>query len=133
MVVLQKQTIQKCYSSIDKVLENKTFDKNVQTDATYIIAQSHLALGEREQALTLLEELSKESHTATGAEAFYLLCKDAFDLGNFDTAETMIYNFADSDTPQEYWIARAFILLGDIFAERNEWVQAKPYEAFKRV
>ncbi|NLA15816.1 MAG: tetratricopeptide repeat protein [Bacteroidales bacterium] len=117
----------------NKVLENKTFDKNVQTDATYIIAQSHLALGEREQALTLLEELSKESHTATGAEAFYLLCKDAFDLGNFDTAETMIYNFADSDTPQEYWIARAFILLGDIFAERNEWVQAKAtYESIQK-
>ncbi len=37
----------------------------------------------------------------------------------------MIYNFADTNTPQEYWIARSFILLGDIFAERGEWVQAK--------
>ncbi|MDD5714407.1 MAG: hypothetical protein PHV64_05880, partial [Bacteroidales bacterium] len=40
-------------------------------------------------------------------------------------AETMIYNFADTDTPQEYWIARTFMLLGDIFAERGEWAQAK--------
>jgi hypothetical protein len=44
----------------------------------------------------------------------------------------MIYNFADSNTPQEYWIARAFILLGDIFADRSEWVQAKAtFESIK--
>ena len=73
----------------------------------------------------LLEALSGESHTAYGAEAYYLLCKDAFDSGDFEKAETMIYNFADTNTPQEYWIARSFILLGDIFAERGEWVQAK--------
>lgn len=116
----------------DKVIENKSFDHQTTTDATYIKAKSHLALGERTDARVLLEELAREAHTAAGAEASYLLCKDAFDQGDFDTAETMIYNFADSNTPQEYWIARAFILLGDIFAERSEWVQAKAtFESIK--
>ncbi|HPQ55694.1 MAG TPA: tetratricopeptide repeat protein [Bacteroidales bacterium] len=108
-----------------KVLGNKAFSKEVHQDAKYISAMSHLNLGEREEALPLLEALSGESHTAYGAEAYYLLCKDAFDSGDFEKAETMIYNFADTNTPQEYWIARSFILLGDIFAERGEWVQAK--------
>lgn len=109
----------------NKVLENKAFDKKIHTEANYVKAKSHLALGERDLALPLLEVLARENHTATGAEASYLLCKDAFDSGDFDRAETMIYNFADTDTPQEYWIARTFMLLGDIFAERGEWAQAK--------
>lgn len=116
-----------------KVSENKAFGENDQADALYVRALSHLALGERTQALPLLEELSKNNHTATGAEAYYLLCKDAFDSGDFDKAETMIYNFADTESPQEYWIARAFILLGDIFAEKGEWTQAKAtYESVQK-
>ena len=83
--------------------------------------------------MLLLEELSVENHTPIGAEASYLLCKDAFDSGNFDKAENMIYNFADTDTPQEYWIARAYILLGDIYAERGEWTQARAtYESVQK-
>ena len=108
-----------------KVLDHSAFGKDVHNDAVYISAMSHLNLGEREKALPLLEVLSRESHTGYGAEAYYLLCKDAFDSGEFEKAETMVYNFADTNTPQEYWIARSFILLGDIFAERGEWVQAK--------
>ena len=117
----------------NKVLENKSFDNTVYVSAKYVKAQSHLALGERTEALLLLEELSRGHHTAIGAEAYYLLCKDAFDSGDFDKAETMIYNFADTETPQEYWVARAFILLGDIFAGRGEWTQARAtYESVQK-
>lgn len=117
----------------EKVLDNPSFDKAVRKEAVYVKAKSHLALGERTEAKPLLEELSQESHTPFGAEAFFLLCKEAFDTGDFDKAETMIYNFADTDTPQQYWIARAFVLLGDIFAERGEWVQAKAtYESIQK-
>ncbi len=116
-----------------KVSENKAFGEDIQTDALYVRALSHLALGERPQALPLLEEKTQKNHTAAGAEACYLLCKDAFDSGDFDMAETRIYNFADTDTPQEYWIARAFILLGDIFAEKGEWTQARAtYESVQK-
>ncbi|HNR28751.1 MAG TPA: hypothetical protein PKL12_09250, partial [Bacteroidales bacterium] len=117
----------------NKVLENKAFDNTVHVSAKYVKALSYLALGERAEALLLLEELSREHQTATGAEAYYLLCKDAFDSGDFEKAETMIYNFSDTETPQEYWVARAFILLGDIFAERGEWTQARAtYESVQK-
>ena len=117
----------------EKIIDNPSFEKDVQKDAVYVKAKSHLVLGEREQANILLEQLKHDSHTAAGAEAFFLLCKDAFDIGDFDKAETMIYDFADTDTPQQYWIARSFVLLGDIFAEREEWVQAKAtYESIQK-
>lgn len=108
-----------------RVQDDLSLPEDDRKNATFIRAKSHLALGEREQAEPLLEILAKEPQNAIGAEAYFLLCKAAFDAGNFDLAENTIYNFADTETPQEYWIARAYILLGDLFSERNEWVQAK--------
>lgn len=109
----------------EKVLENTSFSEEDRRDAQYIQAKSYLALGQREQAIPLLQSLSKEADLPSGAEAFFLLCKDAFDTGQFDAAEALIYQFSDTETPQEYWIARAFLLLGDIYAEKGEWAQAR--------
>ena len=108
-----------------KVIISMSLTEKDRTDARYISAKSYLSLGERDKALPLLEELSKDAMTAIGAEAYFLLCKDAFDSGNFDRAEAMIFNLTDTETPQEYWLAHAYILLGDLFAAREEWTQAK--------
>ena len=108
-----------------KVIISMSLTEKDRTDARYISAKSYLSLGERDKALPLLEELSKDAMTAIGAEAYFLLCKDAFDSGNFDRAEAMIFNLTDTETPQEYWLAHAYILLGDLFAARGEWTQAK--------
>ena len=37
----------------------------------------------------------------------------------------MIYEFSDSKTPQNYWLAKSFILLGDIYLSRKDEFQAR--------
>ena len=37
----------------------------------------------------------------------------------------MVYALSDSKTDQMYWLARSFIVLGDSFAEREDWAQAR--------
>ena len=39
--------------------------------------------------------------------------------------ENLVYAFADSGTSQQYWLAKAFIVLGDSFVERGEFEQAQ--------
>lgn len=97
-------------------------DNRIETD--YISAKSMLALGRREEALPILERLSENCLLEEGAEAAYLLIQDAYDLGEFDRAETLVYSFSDSGTSHLYWLAKSFIVLGDSFAEREEWEQA---------
>lgn len=96
-----------------------------RTEAEYIKAKSCLALGRREEALPLLRRLSADKFTATGAEAAYLLIQDTYDAGNFEEVENLVYAFSDSQTNQNYWLAKSFIVLGDSFAEREEWNQAR--------
>ncbi len=94
-------------------------------EAEYIIAKSCLALGRRSDALPVLRALSKDSFTPYGAEAAYLVIQDTYDAGNFEEVENLVYAFSDTQTNQTYWLAKSFIVLGDSFAERGEWNQAK--------
>ena len=90
----------------------------------YIIAKSYFMLGKREEAMPYLTSLSKNKLTTEGAEAAYLIISDYFDKGDYTNVENHAYSFSESGTPQAYWLARAFILLGDTFAERGNWEQA---------
>lgn len=91
----------------------------------YISGKSYFLLGERSKALPFLTDISRNKMTPEGAECAYLIISDHFDKGDFAKVERDVYAFADSGTPQSYWLAKSFILLGDTFAERENWEQAE--------
>lgn len=95
------------------------------TEADYISAKSYLSMNEREKAFELFRGLSVSPKTAYGAEASYMLILDAYDQGQYESVESMVYKFANAAPSQSYWLAKAFITLGDSFAERDELTQAK--------
>ncbi len=91
----------------------------------YVTGKSYYLLGERLKAISYLSELAKNKITPEGAESAFLIISDLFDKGDFQKVEREVYAFADSRTPQSYWLAKAYILLGDSFAERENWSQAE--------
>ncbi len=91
----------------------------------YVKGKSYYMMGERAKAIPFLTELAKNRISPEGAESAYLLISDIFDKGDFDRVEREVYAFSDSKTPQSYWLAKAYILLGDTFAERENWEQAR--------
>lgn len=110
----------------EQVLRNAPTEAvDLRREADYLKAKSLLALGEREQAKKQLAALAVNSMLPEGAEAAYLLVQDAYDEGNFELVEERVYALSDTGTPQTYWLAKAFIVLGDSFAEREEWEQAE--------
>ena len=44
---------------------------------------------------------------------------------NYDLAEELVYEFADKNSPQQMWLARSFLLLGDIYVARDNLFQAR--------
>ena len=93
--------------------------------ARYAKAQVLQRAGKNSEALEVFELLSKEVKSAEGAEGRYRLIEAEFKAGGYDKAEKMVYDFSDSKTPHNYWLAKAFILLGDIYAARNDAFQAR--------
>jgi len=94
-------------------------------EAQWTKAKSWLSLSRREEAFAILRELADAPGTDEGAEAAYLLIQDALDQGEFAQVEKMVYAFAEKADGQDYWLAKAFIALGDSFAEQDNLTQAK--------
>ena len=98
--------------------------QDIIQEANYIKAKCYLASGERKMANEILRTLAKKPSTVYGAEASYLLILDAYDAGDFTKVEKLTFILSDSRTPQSYWLAKSFIVLGDSYMERDNKEQA---------
>jgi tetratricopeptide (TPR) repeat protein len=94
-------------------------------EADYVRAKSCLGMSRRAEAYGIFEQLAKDPSTEEGAEAAFLLIQDRFDRAEFDGIEDMVYDFSAKASGQDYWLAKAFIVLGDTFAEKGNMTQAK--------
>ena len=108
-----------------KVAADSRSSSAVRTEADYIMAKSYLASSRRDEAFVILEKLAADVSGAYGAESAYMLIHDCYDRGEFEKVEERVYAFADAESPQTYWLAKSFIVLGDSFMEREEMEQAK--------
>jgi thioredoxin-like negative regulator of GroEL len=99
----------------------------MRAEALYGRAKARVAKGEWAQAQPDLKILAAEVRTAHGAEAEYLLAQSYFELKDLEAAEAEVMNFTQSNTQQQYWLARALILLSDINKVRGEFFQARQY------
>ena len=100
-------------------------DTALQREARYVQAKSLLSRSRRSEAFALFEQLSREPATNEGAEAAYLLIQDRFDRADFAAVQDKVYAFAEKAGGQSYWLAKAFIVLGDTFAEQGNMSQAR--------
>lgn len=83
------------------------------------------ARGEREAALDLYRILSADVRHAEGAESMYRVIEAVAGKGEQERAEKMIYAFSDKNPAHAYWLAKAFILLGDLYVQRGDTFQAR--------
>ena len=73
----------------------------------------------------MFEALSADPSDAYGAEARLTIIQDKFDSADYKSVENLVYSFSESGTKQNYYLAKAFIVLGDAFAEQGDLTQAK--------
>lgn len=109
----------------DHILFDSRMDADVKREAEYIKAKSYMATSRRTEALVIMNKLAGNMMDEFGAEAAYVLILDSYDKGEFSDVETKVYSFSDAGSPQTYWLAKSFIVLGDSFADREDFAQAK--------
>lgn len=107
------------------VVSDADADKDTKTEAKYIKAKSLLATSKRSEAMKLFAELGVVPSSPRGAESKYLLIQNLFDTADFDAVESEVYDFSQKSGNQSYWLAKAYLVLGDSFVERGLYDQAK--------
>lgn len=106
--------------------DSKT-EANIKAEARYNRAKAYLATNKSADATADLKSLAADTRTVNGAEAKYLLANQYFEMKNYKDAETEVMDFAKKNTPHQYWLARSFVLLTDIYIDQKNDFQAKQY------
>lgn len=107
-----------------KVLQLDKVDQGLKNKADLILADAFFDNGNFQKAEKVFADLSQNSETAIGAEATFMLAYLSFLNDSLRQAENTIYQLAN-DFTADYWIAKGFILLSDIYRQKGNHFQAK--------
>lgn len=108
-----------------RLLRESRLSKEQRNEAYYAKAKAALALKQDKQALPALERLAKDTRTRYGAEAKYLLVDYYYQQVDYLKAEKEALSYIKQNTPHEYWLARTFVLLSDIYVKMDRKLEAQ--------
>lgn len=109
----------------NKLLKNEKVTTEQTQRAHYILAKSYLAGGQMDKAAAEFAIVDKLTTNEQGAESKYYLAYIQFEKGNYETAENIIFELTEVYASYDYWVAKAFILLSDIYLKLDNSFQAK--------
>lgn len=116
---------QACSEVASQILNSVKVPDILKRETNYKLALSWYNLGNHDKAFPLLKQLSGDTNSGEGAEAKYLVSAVLFEKQKLKEAEAEIMDFIDKNSPHQFWLAKSFILLSDIYLKNGDEFQAK--------
>ena len=114
-------------AAASKLIADSKLDPALTREAYYLRAKGYEKNNELKLAFDDYKYLSDNCMDAYGAEAEYLVAEYLNHNGDAAGAEKEIFAFIEKNTPHQYWLAKAFILLSDIYIAQGKDFEAKQY------
>ncbi|MEN8225070.1 MAG: tetratricopeptide repeat protein [Bacteroidota bacterium] len=108
-----------------QMLSNEKIDDSRINRAHYIIAKSYMAMDNLENARIEFNITEKLSDNVLGAESKYMIAYIDFVMSKFTEAENGIFELSDSYGSHDYWVAKGFLLLSDVYLATDNEFQAR--------
>lgn len=130
--LLRAETALADYPQMLAVASQLVDDSNLtaenRAEALYARAVAEMNTGKTDKALTDLSSLSDRNITSVyGSKAAVDIASYYYNNGNLKKAETAVNKLLDSASTHQYWMARGFILLSDIYKQQGDTFQAREY------
>lgn len=109
------------------IVNSDKLDPNVQREALYVRAKAYEVKGDSASAIKDFTTLSYNCMDEYGAEGKYRVAESYYLQANYAKAEKEVFDFIDVNTPHQYWLAKSFILLSDVYVKLNRDFEAKQY------
>lgn len=120
---LKKDDELSTYSDLLQTAEGVTEDDI--SNIYFYAGMSAYRRGDTAGAKSNLQETARRTTNEKGAQARYYLAKMAFEAKKYDIAKDLCFKVNTETGSQEYWVVKAFILLADVYKEKNDLFQAK--------
>lgn len=116
---------QACAETANLILGSEKVSDILKRETNYKLALSYYNLGSKDKAFPILRQLSGDTNSAEGAESKFLVAEILFEKQKLKEAETEIMDFIDKNSPHQFWLAKSFMLLSDIYLRNGDEFQAK--------
>ncbi len=116
---------QKTIIAADKIIASSNRPEELLREAYFLSAKAHYNLNDYDEALRAFRKISNEITSSEGAESKYRVAEILNRKGQTAEAEKIINEFIDQHTPQQFWMARIFLLLADISIKKGDKIQAR--------
>ena len=109
------------------VLLGAGLDNDTRAEVVYARGTAYQELGNEAKAIDDYKSLTSSLETLYGTISAYRLAELYHERGDNSKALDVLNKLSDSGTPHQYWLARGFILLSDIYAAQGDKFQAREY------
>jgi tetratricopeptide (TPR) repeat protein len=103
--------------------------KGISTDdkaiANLVLGKSLQANNQYDEAIAAFKQVSAVNKSEWGAEARYETANCYYTLNQLSTAEKAALDVIKVTGSYDYWVAKAYILLGDIYLKEKDYFNAK--------
>lgn len=121
----EDKQLQQAADGATKLISTEKASAELLREAHYIKGKSLYALGDLDGAFAELAQIATNVRTKEGAEAKYMKAQIAYQQKKLDVVEKEVLNFAEMNTPFQYWIGKSFLLLGKTYLDKDDAFQAK--------
>ncbi|WP_423127576.1 tetratricopeptide repeat protein [Gaoshiqia sp. Z1-71] len=121
----QLANYQACAESAGLVLSSDNLTDVLKREANYKLAKSYYMTKNFQQALPVFSKLAEDTSSEEGAESKYRTIEILVSQNKLEQAENGVMDFISKNTPHQFWLAKSFILLADIYLARGDEFQAK--------
>lgn len=112
----------------EPLLSSAGLSADLRAEVLYARATARAKAGDEDAAIADYAELTdKNIETLYGSIAAIDLGTIYYNRGDYKNAETTIDKLIDSASPHQYWMARGFILLSDVYAKQGDNFKAREY------
>lgn len=111
----------------NKLLENTKTSPDIANEARFYRGKSLLNLAKTDDAIKDFNEVAKDTRNVFGAESQFILADIYYKWKSYDRTEKQILSFMKQGTPHQYWLARAIIVLSDVYNAKGDYFQARQY------
>ncbi|MDA3892257.1 MAG: tetratricopeptide repeat protein [Salinivirgaceae bacterium] len=106
------------------LITDKVQEEDVRK-ARMVMGKSFIAQNLLDAGIIQFRILAQDIKNIEGAESKYLVTEILSKQGKSDEAEEVINEFINAGTPHQFWLAKAFLLLSDIYWAKGDGFQAK--------
>lgn len=111
----------------NNIISDPKSTAEMRTEALLNRSKAYSQQNKLNDALKDLKEINIDTRTSIGAETKFSLADTYFKLNRLNDAEKEVLDFAKRGTPHQYWLARSFVVLSDVYINKGDDFQAKQY------